>query len=829
MTSDTPLRLEVENLSCASCVRRAEAALADVPGIGGASVNLANRTATVEPGTATGAALAEALSAAGYPAREAEARLDIEGMTCAGCAGRAERALAAVPGVISAQVNLADRTARIRYFEGATTPEALGAASAEAGYPGTPHETGQGADAGQRAEEEITRTRRATLTALALTLPIFVLEMTGHVIPAFHHWIAATIGMTTSWTIQAVLATLVLIGPGRDFFRHGIPRLLKGDPDMNALVALGSGAAWIFSTVALLAPALLPEGTRAVYYEAAAVIVTLILAGRWLEARARGRTGVAIRKLIALRPETALVETENGPEERPTDSLSPGDVLVVPPGRSLAADGEVVSGDSYIDESMITGEPVPVARGAGDRVVGGTVNGSGTLRVRVTSTGADTLLSRIVAMVEEAQGARLPIQALADRVVRIFVPVVLVIATLTFVTWMVFGPVPALSHALVAAISVLIIACPCAMGLATPTSIMVGTGRAAELGVLFRRGTALEGLAGIRVIAFDKTGTLTEGRPSLTTIRPAGDWTEDAALRIAAAVERGSDHPIAKAIVEGAAQRGLDLPQTSDEQALPGYGLQAMVEGRRILLGAPRLMTREGIALPEIPGDTGADTPVWLAVDGQAAAYLAVADAIKPDASRAVAALQAEGLEVAMITGDARAPAEAIARKLGITHVEAEVLPGDKQEAVKRLRDRLGPVAFAGDGINDAPALAEADVGLAMGTGTDIAVEAADVVMVSGAVAGAVNAHHVSKATLSNIRQNLFWAFAYNSALIPVAAGVLYPLTGTLLSPMLAAGAMALSSVFVVSNALRLRRIAPALAETPARPANSAAPKTVTP
>ncbi|QEW18213.1 Copper-transporting P-type ATPase [Marinibacterium anthonyi] len=824
-TQHTPLHFALDGLNCAGCVARAEKALAAVPGIGPVRVNLAARKATVDPGSAPVDAMVAALDAAGYPAVQAETRLDIDGMTCAGCARRAQTALADAPGVIGAKVNFAARTAQVRYLAGATTPEELGAVSARAGYPATPHVE----DDGQRTADEVETARRTMLLALCLTAPVFLLEMTGHVIPAFHHWIAGTIGTGTSWAIQGVLATLVMVIPGRDFYRLGLPRLIKGEPDMNSLVALGSGAAWIFSTVALLAPGLLPEGARAVYYEAAAVIVTLILAGRWLEARARGRTGAAIRRLIALRPDTALVETEDGPQERPVAHLHVGDVLVVPPGRSLAADGRVISGESYIDESMISGEPVPVLRGPRADVVGGTVNGSGTLRVRVTRVGADTVLSRIVAMVEEAQGARLPIQALADRVVRIFVPAVLGGALLTFLAWMAFGPTPTLSHALVAAISVLIIACPCAMGLATPTSIMVGTGRAAELGVLFRKGAALESLAGIRAIAFDKTGTLTEGRPTLTTLRPVGGWTDAQTLRLIAAVERSSDHPIGRAIVEAAKQQGLDLPVAENEQALPGYGLSATIEGQAILVGAPRLMEREGIAVPAVDADNAVETPIWLAVDGQAVAYLAVTDPIKPDAADAIAALKAEGLQVAMVTGDARAPAEAIAARLGIAQVEAEVLPGDKRDAVRRLRERLGPVAFVGDGINDAPALAEADVGLAMGTGTDIAVEAADVVMVSGAVAGAVNAHHVSKMTLGNIRQNLFWAFAYNTALIPVAAGVLYPLTGALLSPMLAAGAMALSSVFVLSNALRLKGIVPALADQPQAGASAVAPKAVTP
>ncbi|MEM8729022.1 MAG: heavy metal translocating P-type ATPase [Pseudomonadota bacterium] len=822
--TDPYLHVKLDNMTCAGCAAHAETAMAAVPGIGAVKVNLANHSAGFRLGSAEWPAIQAAMDQAGYPVAQDRLALELDHLTCASCAARAQAALTAVPGVLAAEVNYATRTALVRYLAGATDPQQLCAAAAAAGYPASPKTE----DRPHPARDEVAIARQTAATAALLTAPVFLIEMSGHLIPAIHHWVARSIGTETSWALQAGLATLVLAGPGRVFFRQGIPRLLKGAPDMNALVALGAGAAWLFSMVALMAPGLLPDGTRAVYFEAAAVIVTLILTGRWLEARARGHTGDAIRRLVALRPDTALVDTEDGPKERPVAQLRPNDVLVVPAGRSLAADGVVLSGESYIDEAMISGEPVPVRRGPGDPVVGGTVNGSGALRVRVTAVGTETVLARIVAMVEDAQGARLPIQALADRVVQWFVPAVLCIALITFLTWVMVGPVPVLSYALVAAISVLIIACPCAMGLATPTSIMVGTGRAADLGVLFRRGAALESLAGIRAIAFDKTGTLTEGRPALTTLAPRPGWAETDILRLAAAVEQISDHPIARAIVEAASARGVDLPPVETAEAIPGYGLSAWVDGHNVLIGAPRLMTREGLDLPDAERPT-AETPVWLAVDGDIAGYLAVTDPVKADAAEAIAALRKDGLEVAMITGDARGPAEAVARSLGISHVEAEVLPGGKQDAVRRLRDRFGPVAFAGDGINDAPALAEADVGLAMGTGTDIAVEAADVVMISGAVAGAVNAHHVAVRTLSNIRQNLFWAFAYNTALIPVAAGVLYPVTGMLLSPMLAAGAMALSSVFVITNALRLRRITPSLRDTPAAPATATAGQTVTP
>jgi Cu+-exporting ATPase len=480
---------------------------------------------------------------------------------------------------------------------------------------------------------------------------------------------------------------------------------------------------------------------------------------------------------------------------------------------------------------MISGEPIPVEKEPGDTVIGGTINGDGALTFRATKVGRDTMLSQIIAMVEEAQGAKLPIQSLADRVVRIFVPVVIAVALATITAWLIFGPAPALTFALVAGVSVLIIACPCAMGLATPTSIMVGTGRAAELGVLFRKGDALQKLDEAQVVAFDKTGTLTEGRPRLTRIDTTGGHQQDATLALIAAVESQSDHPIARSIEQAAEDRGLRVPQAQQVKAISGFGLSAKVEGHDILIGAERLMRREGIdtspladALSRIAAD--GQTPVFAAIDGQLAALLGVADAVKPTSRAVIDTLHANGLKVAMITGDTRATAQAIAAELGIDHIEAEVLPDGKVAAVETLRARFGAVAFVGDGINDAPALAAADIGIAVGSGTDVAIEAADIVLISGDLSGVVNALHLSRATMRNIRQNLFWAFAYNTALIPVAAGVLYPVTGLMLSPMLAAGAMALSSVFVLSNALRLRRVGAAMArpDTEATSAPSARP-----
>jgi Cu+-exporting ATPase len=556
-----------------------------------------------------------------------------------------------------------------------------------------------------------------------------------------------------------------------------------------------------------------------VYFEAAALIVTLILLGRFLEARAKGRTGQAIRKLVGLKPKTATVERDGKLTEVPVDDIVVGDLIQVRPGEKIAVDGIVVKGLSFVDESMITGEPVPVQKSADSEVVGGTVNGTGALTLQATKVGGDTMLAQIIRMVEEAQGAKLPIQNLVDRITLWFVPAVMGIALVTFLTWLLMGPDPALSFALVASVAVLIIACPCAMGLATPTSIMVGTGRAAELGVLFRRGDALQGLSDVKTVALDKTGTLTEGRPELTDLTLTNGFEESDVLRLVASVEAMSEHPIAAAIVRRADQGGLSLATVEDFSSITGYGVSAVIEGRNILVGADRLMIREGIALDAVRGignklGQESKTPLYAAIDGQLAAIIAVSDPIKPSTAEAIAALHDLGLEVAMITGDNKGTANAIAAKLGIDIVVAEVLPEGKVTAIEKLQIDARTVAFVGDGINDAPALARADVGIAIGTGTDVAIEAADVVLMSGDLKGVVNALHVSQLTMRNIHQNLFWAFGYNALLIPVAAGVFYPVFGLMLSPVLAAGAMALSSVFVLSNALRLRWITPTLAES---------------
>ncbi|GGL96203.1 copper-translocating P-type ATPase [Pseudooceanicola nanhaiensis] len=815
------LDIHIDNMTCAGCAGRAERALAAVPGVTGARVNLAAETARVSfADPASPAGLAEALDRAGYPARRAEARFGIEGMSCAGCAGRVSRAMEALPGVVSAEVNVATETATVRYLEGAVLPADIAAASTAAGYPAAPKD--EMAPIEDRKATEAQALKRATLIAALLALPVFLGEMGGHLYAPLHHWIEQTVGMQSWRVIQFLLTSAVLFGPGLRFLRIGLPALLRRAPEMNSLVAIGTLAAWGYSTVVTFAPGLLPETARAVYFESAAVIVVLILLGRWLEARAKGRAGAAIRKLIGLRPRTARVERDGTVSEIAVDAVAVGDVVILRPGETVPVDGVVLSGASHIDESMLTGEPIPVAKSEGAPVTGGTVNGTGALRLRAEKVGRDTALARIVAMVEDAQATRLPIQSLVDQVTRWFVPAVLVAATLTFLGWLVFGP--SLPAALTAAVAVLIIACPCAMGLATPTSIVVGSGRAAALGVLFRRGDALQTLQGVKVVAFDKTGTLTEGRPVVTDVTTAGGIGVTEVLRLAAAAEAGSEHPLARAVAEEAARRGVtDLPEATEITADPGFGLSALVGEREVLIGASRMMRREGIdtsalslAAENLAGRGG--TPVYVALDGEIAALIGVADEVKPSAAAAVSALRARGIRVALLTGDTAASGRAVGAALGVDEVRAELLPGDKPEAVDALRLTHGPVAFVGDGINDAPALARAEVGIAIGTGTDVAIESADVVLMSGDPLGVVTAQEVSARVMANIRQNLVWAFGYNVLLIPVAAGLLYPAFGWMLSPMLAAGAMALSSLFVLGNALRLRLIPAPISMSGTRP-----------
>ncbi|MDT0684204.1 heavy metal translocating P-type ATPase [Roseicyclus sp. F158] len=811
MTTSGTIRFGVDGMSCGSCVGRVEKRLLALPGVTGAQVNLATENAALHhDGSVTTGEVEAALAEAGYPMRLTETVLLVEGMSCASCIGRVERMLLGLPGVASAEVDLSRGRAVVRHSEDCGAADIARNLTA-AGYPATVRADAEEArtHGEERRAEEGRALKRQFILAAALALPVVLLEMGGHLVPAFHDLIEGTIGMRASWLVQFVLTTAILAGPGRHFYAKGYPALFRAAPDMNSLVALGTTAAWLFSCICLFVPEAIPAQSRAVYFEAAAVIVVLILLGRVLEARARGRTGDAIARLAGLRARTAIVERDGRESMRPVDEIVPGDIVRVRPGETVATDGDVVSGCSFVDESMITGEPLPARKDVGAAVTGGTVNGTGALRVRASRVGSDTVLSQIIRMVEAAQGARLPIQGLVNRITLYFVPAILLVALLTVTLWLVFGPEPRLAHALVAGVAVLIIACPCAMGLATPTSITVGAGRAAELGVLFRKGDALQSLQSASVVAFDKTGTLTEGRPTLTAFETAsGEDRADLLARIAG-IEALSEHPVARAIAGGAEREGLPSIRPDDFASLTGLGVSALSGGHRILIGAGRLMAQEGVDVSAFSAAADAmaeegRTVLFAAKDGAAAALVAVSDPIRDSAKRAVAELQAQGLRVAMITGDGRATADAVAGRLGIAEVVAEVMPDGKVAAVEALR-RLGPVAFVGDGINDAPALATADVGIAIGTGTDVAIESADVVLMGSGLSAVPSAFAISRATMRNIRQNLFWAFAYNIALVPIAAGVLYPASGILMSPVLAAGAMALSSVFVLSNALRLR------------------------
>ncbi|WP_339119522.1 heavy metal translocating P-type ATPase [Halomonas sp. BMC6] len=663
--------------------------------------------------------------------------------------------------------------------------------------------------------DELKDMTRRFWIGLVLTLPVFALEMGGHVFGLMHF-----ISQQTSNWIQLLLATPVVVWAGWPFFVRGWRSLVHRSLNMFTLIAIGTGTALLYSLLATLTPGIFPDafrqadGSVAVYFEAAAVIVVLVLLGQVLELRAREKTSGAIRALLDLAPATARRLDDQGNEEDISlDQVQVGDRLRVRPGDKVPLDGEVMEGRSNVDESMVTGEPLAVKKEVGDGVIGGSINGQGSFVMRADKVGQDTMLSQIVQMVASAQRSRAPIQGLADKVASIFVPVVILIAVVAFIAWSLWGPTPPMAFGLIAAVSVLIIACPCALGLATPMSIMVGVGRGAQLGVLIRDAEALERLEKVDTVVVDKTGTLTEGKPRVTELILTEGIAESELLRLAASLERGSEHPLAHAIVEKAKEAEVKLTEALDFEAPNGMGVIGQIDGKRIALGNRLLMESEGVNTQS--QDTHADqlrsdgaTVIFASIDGNLAGLLAIADPVKETTEEAIRSLQADGIRVVMLTGDNRTSANAVARRLGIDEVEAEVLPEDKGRVIQRLRDEGRIVVMAGDGVNDAPALATADVGIAMGTGTDVAIESAGVTLLRGDLTGIATAHKLSKATMRNIRQNLFFAFAYNAAGIPIAAGILYPFTGMLLSPIIAAAAMSLSSVSVIGNALRLRMIA---------------------
>lgn len=754
-------------------------------------------------------------------------QFSIVGMTCASCVRRIESGLGKLPGVEAARVNLATERADVSYDAGQVSSADVKAVIRDLGYDvveesddGAGDEESEEDDGSrqtsreeQRRAADLAALRQRTLTAAALGAPILFIEMFLMLFPSVHHWVAELVGAQTLRMVYMLLATGLQFGPGRKFYVAGWKALRSLSPDMNTLVMVGTSAAYGYSVAATLFPNAFPDRGAHVYFEAAAAIIVFVLLGKYFEALARGKASGALRKLMALAPNEALVVEGDQETLKPTAKLKPGELIRVRVGERIPVDGVVVEGASFVDESMLSGEPIPVEKQPGAKVSAGSLNQSGSFVFRAEKVGRETMLARIVQLVEEAQGSKSPMQALADQVAAYFVPATLAIALATFVTWLAFGGPAALSFALISAVATLIIACPCAMGLATPASILTGTGRAAELGALFRNSEAAEALARVEVVAFDKTGTLTEGKPQLSGFNIAEGFEESELLAWIAAVERGSEHPLSRAILAAAEAQGLTLPTVTDFQARPGYGVSGKIGERRIDVGAERFMRELGVDVSALNSAGAAsrayDSAVYAAVDGRPAARLALSDPIKPGAAETIAKLQALGVRSILISGDRTLAAEAVANKLGIAEFYGDVLPGDKLEIVAMLQGRGERVAFVGDGINDAPALAQADVGVAMGGGADIALESAGVALMTGDPRALPAALGLARAMVRNIKQNLFWAFAYNAALIPIAAGVLYPAYGVQLSPALAAIAMAVSSVFVLTNALRLKRYRP--------------------
>lgn len=804
------LEIGVEGMTCASCSSRVERALNRLPGVQ-ATVNLSTERAAVDfdPAQISPKELSAAITEIGYQVVVASAELEVDGMTCASCSSRVERALGKVPGVLSASVNLATERAMVDYLPASTTPQQLIAAIVDAGY------AARSMDAGNTPEDRKTTLLRQMrfdlILAVLLALPVLLLAMGPMLFTGLGTWLQQLAPFPRFWDwVQAVLAMLALAGPGRRFFRPGLIAYRHLSPDMNSLVATGTGAAWLFSMMVLIFPEWFRQVGGHVYFDSAAVVIAAILLGKYLEELAKGRASAALRHLASLQAKDALL-IRNGEEQRvPLDQIRAGDHLLVRPGERLPVDGIVLEGESSVDASMLTGEPLPEYKQAGDAVMSATVNGTGRLIIEARAVGQDTVMAHIVRMVEQAQAGKLPIQGLADRVVRVFTPLVIGIALLSFVLWLLLGPSPAISIALLSAVAVLVVACPCAMGLATPAAVMVGTGRAAELGVLFRRGLALETLAQVNTICLDKTGTLTSGKPTLGEIRADNPRR---VLELAAALESASEHPLAQAIVRAAREKEISLPPVSHFQATPGRGVAGIVQGQQVLLGSAAWMREQGIATDtcDLVDMQSVGTRVYLAVEGQLSGKIVIQDQLRPEAAAVIRQLARMGLRLVMITGDSQAAARQLAESLQLPIFHAEVLPQDKANIVKQLQGQGGKVAFVGDGINDAPALAQADVGLAMATGTDIAMETADLTLTHGDLAALVTAIQASRKTMATIRGNLFWAFFYNILLIPVAAGVLIP-WGFQLNPMLAGLAMGMSSVFVLSNSLRLKWMRPWMA-----------------
>jgi Cu+-exporting ATPase len=814
------VHIPITGMTCTTCAATVKKGLAKTPGVKRAEVNFASEKASVEydPSRVDLSQIKDVISQSGYGTATKKSIFPVSRMTCASCVSRVEQALSSVPGVVSANVNLASEKATVEYIEG-TEIASLQRAVKEAGYElGSEAETLE--DVTTASQREIRNVRNRFILAAVLGLVILVLSLP---------WSPSFAGkLYLLWA----LATPVQFWAGLKFYRGAWGALRHRTADMNTLVAVGTSAAYFYSVVAVLFPALFAASGRGadVYFDTAAMIIALILLGRFLEARARGQTSAAIKKLVGMQPRTALVVRGGKETEIPVDDVQVGDLILVRPGERVPVDGIIRKGYSAIDESMITGESLPVEKKAGDEVIGATINKTGSFEFEATKVGKDTTLAQIIGLVEEAQGSKAPIQRLADVIASYFVPIVIGIAVITFIIWYFVGPAPALTFALLNFVAVLIIACPCALGLATPTAIMVGTGKGAEHGVLIRSAEALERSHQIKTVLLDKTGTLTRGKPEVTDIIAVSSSSQDEVLQLAASAERGSEHPLGEAIVRAASERKLELSPASDFKAIPGHGVEASVQNKKLLLGNLKLIKDRNLSLNGLEKEAEhlwarGKTVMFLGIDSRLTGIIALADTLKPNAREALAELHKMGIEAIMLTGDNRRTAEAIAQEVGIDRVVAEVLPEHKAEEVKKLQAEGKVVAMVGDGINDAPALAQADVGIAIGTGTDVAMETGDITLISGDLSGIVTAISLSKRTIRTIRQNLFWAFAYNTALIPVAAGVLYLAFGNagvpsglhfvlgdygFLNPILAAAAMAASSITVVLNSLRLRGFKPA-------------------
>jgi len=806
--------LPVTGMSCASCALKIEKGLASVDGVSKATVNFAAEKATVvfHPEQTDLSHLIDKVKDLGYGAKSEKVLLPIQGMTCASCVNKVQKALNSVKGVVRADVNFATERASVEYIPEEASIRDLKKVVEDAGYRVLEVREEDIVEKERLAREaELLKLRRKFAIGAILLVPILLL-MYGA--PLLGKWTG--LSSETNFFIQFLLATPVQFWAGWQFYVGFWKATKHKTSDMNTLIAIGTSAAYLYSLIVTFAPHLIMvRGLMMdVYFDTSAAIIVLILLGRFLEARAKGKTSEAIKKLIGLQPKTARVIRDGKEMDVPIEEVVVGDMVLVRPGEKIPVDGIVRDGYSSVDESMVTGESLPGEKKVGDSVVGATINKAGTFKFETTKVGKDTVLSQIVRLVQEAQGSKPPIARMVDVIASYFVPVVITLALLTFFIWYLFGPHPALTYALLNFVAVLIIACPCALGLATPTSIMVGTGKGAENGILIRGAEALETAHQLSTIVLDKTGTLTKGEPSVTDIIESEKFEKREILTLAASAEKGSEHPLGEAIVQRAKEEGLSLLDPKDFQAIAGQGIQAKVDSKSVLLGNLRLMEEKAVGLDDLLHkaeqlSNEGKTPMFLAVEGTAAGIIAVADTLKENSKKAVEALHGMGLEVVMLTGDNQRTAQAIAGQIGIDRVLAEVLPEMKSEEIRRLQSEGKKVGMVGDGINDAPALAQADVGIAIGTGTDVAIESSDITLIGGDLRGVVTAIALSKATIRNIKQNLFWAFAYNTILIPVAAGVLFPFFGILLNPIFAAGAMAISSVTVVSNALRLRRFKP--------------------